>query len=165
MTRLVAVAVAALLAITSLASAKGETSKVTITGGRLAAPVEIADSQVLGAFNVWSGPGVTANNVPQAEGFIVDWSAGAVSQPPPGVPEYELEFAVHERDSINGHTVVYVVRYAAAPTGPGYVYLPGPGDDHYALNTRSIYRQREGQWYRATKAWDDVMRSALSRSR
>ena len=38
-------------------------------------------------------------------------------------------------------------------TGQGYVYLPGKSDEPYRLNTKAIYRGREGNWFRANAAW------------
>ncbi len=50
--------------------------------------------------------------------------------------------------------------------GRGYVYLPGPGERWYELNTRSILRRGfEGQWYFATKEWQQFVNPYLARVR
>jgi hypothetical protein len=46
-------------------------------------------------------------------------------------------------------------------TGQGYVYLPGKADEPYRLNTKAIYRGREGNWFRATAAWQTAFRNVV----
>jgi hypothetical protein len=74
--------VLALLLPTSL-SAKGMTTKITITDASLASSIDITDPSVLEQFNVWAGRGtfVTIRGQERKEGtqgFIIDWLAGAV---------------------------------------------------------------------------------------
>jgi hypothetical protein len=46
--------------------------------------------------------------------------------------------------------IIYVVYYVFNPvTGHGYVYLPGRSDKWYGLNTFSIFRGEEGEWFPA----------------
>ncbi|MCA1587024.1 MAG: hypothetical protein LC791_20390 [Acidobacteria bacterium] len=53
--------------------------------------------------------------------------------------------------------LAYVVSYEPdLADGAGYVYLPGRGDTRYALNARSIFRGREGYWFRASDAWNEA---------
>jgi hypothetical protein len=47
----------ALLIVPVQLSAKGDTVRITIKGGDLAAPIEITDRAVAAYFRVWSGPG------------------------------------------------------------------------------------------------------------
>ena len=57
---------------------------------------------------------------------------------------------------------MYIVSYAVAPaTGEGYVYLPGKTDERYRLNTKAIYRGREGNWFRASAAWQSAFRKVV----
>lgn len=155
----------AILSATALVSAKGATTKVTITGGGLRSPVEITDPNVLANFNVWSGPGTFANDVEGTEGFIIDWASGTVSNRPNGLPVFELSFYVrYANRPFNEQTdqLAYVVSYSVDPqTGQGYVYLPGNSDEPYRLNTKAIYRGREGNWFRANAAWQTVFRNTV----
>jgi hypothetical protein len=149
-----------LLAMPAFVAAKGETSRITITGGNLTKPLDITDRSILKDFNVWTGPGVTVGGVEQAEGFIVDWPSGTASALPSGLHRYQVSFFVEDRNG-GPDALVYVVEYERGSDGPGYVYLPGPTDEKYALNTRAIYRRQEGNWFRATDTWDRVANVVL----
>ena len=137
--------------------AKGTTTRITITGAGLQSQVEISDPEVLKNFNVWSGPGTFVNGVEGTEGFIVDWASGAVTHRPNGLRTFELSFFVRYANRPFGEQtdqLAYIVSYAVDPeTGQGYVYLPGKSDEFYRLNTKAIYRGREGNWFRASAAW------------
>jgi hypothetical protein len=61
-------------------------------------------------------------------------------------------YANHHTDGLD-----YVITYAYDPVNrKGYVYLPGRDEAEYVRNTFSIYRQVEGNWFLARKAWDDL---------
>lgn len=141
---------------TILVFAKGITTRITITGAELRNPIEITDPESLKNFNVWSGPGTFVNDVEGNEGFIVDWASGAVAERPSGLREFEVSFYVRYANRPFGEQsdqLAYVVLYSVDPaTGRGYVYLPGKGDERYRLNTKAIYRGREGNWFHATPA-------------
>jgi hypothetical protein len=150
---------------TALVFAKGATTKITIVGAGLARPVEISDPEVLKNFNVWSGPGTFANDVEGTDGFIIDWASGAVKDRPTGLRIFELSFYVrYANRPFREQTdqLAYIVSYAVDPaTGQGYVYLPGKSDEPYRLNTRAIYRGREGNWFRASAAWQAAFRNVV----
>jgi hypothetical protein len=150
---------------TALLFAKGPTTKITITGGGLHGPVEITDRDVLKNFNVWSGPGTFANGVEGTEGFIVDWTAGPVTDRPNGLRTFEVSFYVRYANrpfTEQPDQLAYIVSYAFDPaTGRGYVYLPGKSDGPYRLNTKAIYRGREGNWFRANAAWQAAFRTVV----
>jgi hypothetical protein len=68
-------------------------------------------------------------------------------------------------DGDDRNRVAYVVSYGIDPmTGIGYVYLPGKGDESYALNTTTIDRGCEGKWFRATAAWQSTFESIVRQS-
>ena len=136
-----ALAVAIALALPASLTAKGRTVKITISTVDQAAPIEINDPAV-GQFHVWDGPGTFINDVPQTKGFIIDWSKGAVEHRP------------------NAYVVWYEYDPAA---GKGYIYLPGKADEGYALNTRSIYRGLEGDWFLATSSWQEYVAPIISK--
>ena len=158
-----------LLAIYSAAAvvyAKGATTRITITGAELQSPVEISDPDALKNFDVWSGPGTFANGVERTTGFIIDWASGAVTDRPIGLRTFDLSFYVRYANrpfAEQTDQLAYIVSYAVdSTTGQGYVYLPGKADAPYRLNTKSIYRGREGHWFRATVQWQQVFRDVVA---
>ena len=170
MKRAIAAAFSLLIIVsaTILVFAKGTTTKVTITSAELQSPIEISDSEVLKNFNVWSGPGTFSNNVEGTEGFIIDWASGVVTERPSGLRRFELSFYVRYANRPFGEQMdqlAYIVSYAVDPaTGQGYVYLPGKADDPYRLNTKAIYRGREGNWFRPTAAWQSAFKTSFTAS-
>ena len=161
------VAIGIALALSTIISAKGETTKITVAGATLSNPIEITDINIVRQFQVWTGAGTTVcvggrgNCIEGTEGFIVDWSSGAVAQRPSGLQQYEVSFFVTDSrfpGQPEPEHLAYVVPYEHDPaTSLGYVYLPGKGDHWYPLNSASIYRGREGKWFRATRTWQDAV--------
>ena len=148
------------LAITTVLSAKGTTTRIVITGSELLGPIELRDRGVVAPFNVWSGPGTKMNGVEGMDGFIVDWRSGAVEPPVTALRQFEISFYA-DRNSSGSDRPVYVVSYGLNPlSGEGYVYLPGVADPRHGANVRSIFRgsQYEGHWFRASAAWQNLMR-------
>jgi hypothetical protein len=146
-------------------AAKGPTVRIEISGPGLHEPVALTSPALLKQFAVWAGAGVMINRVEQTEGFIVDWSE-AVPGPTAAGPRYTVSFYVKYANrplESQPEQLAYVVSYQPdVRAGRGYVYLPGRGDEHFALNTRTIHRGREGQWFRATEAWDQAVMGLLS---
>jgi hypothetical protein len=60
-------AIAALMIAPIQLSAKGDTVRITITGGDLTARIEITDPAVASRFEIWSGPGTSSN---EAQGLL-----------------------------------------------------------------------------------------------
>lgn len=150
-------AVTVFLFAPSVLSAKGDTVRITISGGDLASPVEINDPAVASRFEVWTGPGSSSN---EAQGLNVDWSRG-VLEPPKGLQIYEVSFITTRRDA-----GPYVVRYAIDPaTNQGYVYLPGKADSGYRENVRLILRNIEGNWFRAWSEWEKLAHPLIAKAR
>ena len=136
--------------------AKSETTKITITGGDLKAPVILTDLQVLAPFKVWAGPGTS---FVEAQSFIVNWPMHLTDEPPSGLKRYQVSFfAMLPREQL-----IYFVFYEYDPsTGVGYVYLPGRADKWYDLNVSTIFRGVEGTWHHASKPWDKTAARLLS---
>ena len=148
------------LAGVAAVSAKGMTTRIVITGAQLSAPVELRERDVVAAFNVWSGPGTKMGGVEGTEGFIVDWRSGAVEPTVGNLRQFEISFYADDNSS-GSNRPVYVVSYGLDPlSDDGYVYLPGRADPRWGANVRSILRgpKYEGHWFRATAAWQNVMR-------
>jgi len=160
------------LALTTAVAAKGPTSRIVISGASLSHPIEITDPATVKPFQVWSGPGVRIKFggvwYEQTEGFIGDWVSGPVSERPPGLQRYQLSFYVGDKTSRapsgSPDELAYVVAYEYDPeASQGYVYLPGLGDEWYALNSKTMPRGIEGQWFRANAAWQAVVTSLIAR--
>lgn len=137
-----------LIAATRDAFAKGQTSKITISGADLKAPIEITDPSVLLKFNVWSGVGTssTSSGVTRQgdTGFIIDCPLGFVTRRPKALTRYQVSFYA----KFPQERLVYVVFYEYDPaTDEGYVFLPGKGDEWYRTNVGSILRGVEGQFF------------------
>ena len=152
----------ATLVVPAPLAAKGPTLKISIKGDGLTTPIDLTDPSIR-AFNVWEGPGTFVNDVEQTEGFIIDWGKGIVAERPSELQHYEVSFYANHQ----GERLVYVVSYEYNPsTQQGYIYLPGKVDEWYILNTLSIYRHgREGNWFLATRAWQDFVRPIIARVR
>jgi hypothetical protein len=150
-------------------SAKGLTTKITISGPNLPAPIEITDANILEPFQVWSGAGTfhghPGTRTEETEGFIIDWTSGTVLERPSGLPQYQISFYVtDDRDPTRPAQLAYVVLYAIdSMAARDVVYLPGKGDRWYELNVWNISRRREGNWFRATEGWQKVARPLILR--
>lgn len=157
---LVFVAVAAHLA------AQMPTTRIAIEGGSLVTPIEVTDLALVNQFKVWDGLG-TFSRSPQTgpragtEGFMIDWPSGPVTDRPVGLPRYKVSFYAISPDRGNAarpagvEFLAYTVFYEYdAASGRGFVYLPGKNDPEWTNNVFSIVRGVEGNWLRATGAWD-----------
>jgi hypothetical protein len=146
----------AMVLMPSLLGAKGRTTKILIEGANLSIPIEITDPQVLSNFNVWTGPGTSLNEsagqTTYPEGFIIRWPQGLTAEPSEELPQYQVSFYTTDREGPS-----YVVYYRYEPlTKSGYVYLPGPAEKWYRLNTSSILHGIEGNWFHARGLWDNT---------
>ena len=158
---LVATLIIAALAIA--VSAKGLTTRITLRDTTLDTSIDISDPSVLGAFNVWAGPGTYSGGVEGTHGFIIDWAAGIARDRPNGLSGYEVMFYVRFANR-STEELAYVVLYERDPASRrGFVYLPGRSDEHYGRNVKAIFRHNlEGNWFHATEAWDNAVNSLLS---
>ena len=166
MRKIIAVALPLLLlAVPSIVPAKGKTTKIVIEGPDLSKPIEITDPDVLARFNVWAGPG-TSSTRPGANAdsptFIVDWGRGPTRHPPEALQKYQVTFYTERQSERPSYVVYYVV---APGSKQGYVYLPGPSDKWWQLNTFSIFRGNEGQWFPALDGWENVARPLIEKAK
>lgn len=140
-----------LLAMPQAASAKADTSRITISGGGLTSAIEITDPRILGSSNVWVGD-------------FLDGSRPSAKRPPAGLPTYEVSFYV--KLAPDQTKKMYVVYYCPdAGSGPGYIYLPGKGDEGRYLNWGTIIRPGlDGKWNYASPAWEDLVKPVIARA-
>jgi hypothetical protein len=140
-------------------SAEDCLERITIKGPGLAAPIEINDQSIARYFNVWTGLGTSTH---EPEGMIVNWAQGAVAERPQGLTRYEVSFYWNR---ITNEGPAYVVFYEYAPSiEQGYVYLPGPADEWFKRNVRTIYRGVEGSWFRASRRWEEIARPLIAKT-
>jgi hypothetical protein len=139
---------ASVIALFPLAvSAKGETTRIVIAGDGLSSPIDITERSIVEAFSIWNGPGVRVNGWQLTENTsdaFIDWLRGAIVTRPLNMRRFEASLYVGSHDR-------YVVAYEVdLQERHGYVYLPQWKND---LITHDV----EGNWFFATKPWDDVM--------
>jgi hypothetical protein len=164
--KILAIALTVLLSVApSVVLAKGATTKIVIEGPDLSKPIEMSDPKVLAHFNVWAGPGTSSTkpgfNI-NAPSFIIDWSQGPIAHLPEAFQKYQVTFYSEERSE----RPIYVVYYAVQPSsGQGYVYLTGPSDKWWQLNTFSIVRGVEGKWFHALDAWENLAIPLIEKAR
>jgi hypothetical protein len=126
-------------------AAKGETVRLVISGPNLSGPVQTTEPKTLA--NVWAGR------------FIGE----SAIEPDVRLPRYRITFYVlSPREQVRP---MYVVMYVRDPSsGHGFVYLPGRGEDGWAMNVRTILRDgQDGRWHRANREWSDALARALAR--
>jgi hypothetical protein len=166
----IALASLVVIGVGGVVLAVGTTTRIAFEGADLAEPLTVSDAAAVARFNVWSGPGTAVNRSPATEGFIADWSAGPVTDRPGGLRRYEVSFYVKPRQTSRvpadaPEELAYVVDYEGDQS-QGFVFIPGRTDARFTLNTRSIYRGVEGQWFRATDEWHRfAVESLAQRSR
>ena len=147
------------LAASTASWSKGDITKVTVESVGATSVIEITQPDVLDRFVIWSGPGVVgwdmAKTIPQPDdaAFIVDWTQGMFSRAPGALPTYKVTMYV---DRYEPPCNKYVVLYQVDEIGAGYVYLPRSEEEIGRCNTSLIARDVEGNWFRSSKAWDDV---------
>jgi hypothetical protein len=159
----VAIAAFVGLAASTAGWSKGVVTKIVIERVGTDTVVEITERDALSRFTVWSGPGVggwdMAKTVPQPDdaAFIVDWTEGALSGGPHSHPTYKVTLYVDQYDPPCNK---YEVLYAVDEAGAGYVYLPRWDEEIGRCNMSLIARDVEGNWFRSSKAWDEVAKRA-----
>jgi hypothetical protein len=155
-----------LLALPLVASAKGQIVRLIVHGADLSAALEIIDSEVVGSFDIWQGPGVQVNgksvhlNRDDPGPAFIDWFNGASTERPTGLLRYEVTFVIDGR--ARGE---YVILYEFDPSvAGGYVYLPGRGDAHASENVGLIYHGVEGNWFHSSARWERLVRPLVEQA-
>jgi len=146
--------------------AKSRTAKLAITTSELSKPIEITDESVLEGIKIWSGPGnVKVENgarIPMIRDGSILWSKGIASAPPEGGEFVQLSFY----GELPEKPIIYVLKFRYDPVAKkGYIYLPGEGEKWYDVNTGSILRGVEGNWFRASDAFTDLVESLIAKAK
>jgi hypothetical protein len=146
-------------------AAKSHVTRIEVLRGK--APLVSIEAPVAGEFTIWSGPGTggTAGDEtgnPRSDGDIADWRQGAVQAPPKG-PVYKVMFLCEACEPAREDAWrCYGVRYAPGGNGaPGLIQIPEAGDPDFPLNLQTIYRGVEGQWFRASAKWEELVRARI----
>ena len=156
-----AIPLLAVLLLSHAALAKGPTSKLTIQGAGLRSPIEITNAAQLAHFGVWTGPGVSINGIADWNPSFADWKQRAFPYQTQDLPRYEVSFYAKKVDE----RVVYTVTYAYDPkSAAGFIYIPAEGQAPYRTNVLSIRRGVEGNWFRASSAWDNLLGPLLEKA-
>ena len=135
---------------------KGPSDLIVILAGS-GSSYEVTDKQTLQQFSAWNGE-------------FVDWSKGAVRAPLDLSNSCKVFFyqkwpgrrsSNYDRGELK---MIYTLSYV--PPGhegqPGYVYLPGKGEEFFANNISTIIREQDdGKWHQASAAWDALMNRLL----
>lgn len=154
-----------LLCASAASWSKGAINRIVIDPMDAGTPIVITDPEVLERFAIWTGPGVvgwtTADTPDPGEpGFLIDWATGPASDLPKDLKHYKVTLYVDDREAPrNTYEVLYSTNRSARA---GYIYLPGPNDDIGLSNTSLIYRGVEGNWFRASQAWEATVKPLLA---
>lgn len=147
------VALVAWLTLASPLAAKRPVDMITIEGQGLTHPIEITDTESLEPFSLWFRQ-------------FIDWKRRKIADPPTVKDTYEVSFYLN-----NNRGKIFVLHYSTDPSGgPGYIYIPGPGEPGYRLNIGTIITgdsdswNPNGQWQHATPEWAALMRQALGQT-
>jgi hypothetical protein len=131
--------------------AKGETARVTISGGGLANPIQITDAKVLEVNQAWGGE-------------FLDLSRPPLMQAPNIDNPYEVTFYSRIADNDIRKTCVFFYSASSAPAAQGIIYLPGKGA-LYWLNSGTMIREgRDGKWSYASPAWEALVKPFIARA-
>jgi len=93
------------------------------------------------------------------------WGGSFIAEPSPepdlALPRYLLTFIV--QPPREAPRAMYIVTYVRDPqSGSGFIYLPGRGEDGWAMNVRTTLRDgQDGRWHRASAEWSDAVAAAI----
>lgn len=141
---LAAFAALILVAATGYSAEIKSTTRLTVTSGGLAQPIEITDAKALAISNVYAGT------------FI----GSPATEPNERLARYTVTFDIQTLQGIK--SPAYTVEYCIDPqTGEGFIHLPGTGEAH-RRNISTILRQgHDGKWFSASTEWNAVMKERI----
>jgi hypothetical protein len=145
-------------------AARSHVTRIDVSRDKIAlVQIEGADAS---AFTIWGGPGTEVEaGAEDAAADIADWQGGSVAAPGGG-PVYEVMFLCEACEPARKDSWrCYGVRYAPGRDGaPGLIQIPAPGDPAFPGNLKTIYRGVEGQWFRASAKWEQVVRARIQQA-
>ena len=161
---------ALLLGAPGVASAKGKTQRIEISGPGLSRPLLLTAPEIVRSFSIWNGPGVTVNGEPvhldpaHQEGHFIDWPRGVANDRAAGMQRFTITFhldVVRPPPYESGSRYVVFYEFEPSKTG-GYIYLPTWKDTEPHHNS-AIVHGVEGNWFFSTAAWEKHIRAAITR--
>jgi hypothetical protein len=152
-------AIAFLAPVTALA--KSDIVRIEVSIG--AKPVHTFDGlEAAGKFSIWSGPG-TSSGAFTGERDFIDWATGAVDAPAAKLARYDVSFYCGPHRAGEPPRKCYVVRYVFdAARKRGFIYLPAPGEPDFRPNVSALFHGVEGNWFRATPQWEQLVGAATT---
>jgi len=146
-------------------AAKSQVMRIEVIRGK--SSLVTIEAPVASEFSIWTGPGTSVSSGGQTrvdynDGDIADWKHGAVKAPARG-PIYNVAFLCEACEPARqDEWRCYGVRYAPGKRGaPGLIQIPEAGDPDFPLNQQTIYRGVEGQWFRASPKWEEIVRGRI----
>lgn len=148
---------------------KGRIAQIEIAGDGLASPIVITDPDVVGAFDIWNGPGVETHGPggvsrpvaypgpEQATGRFIDWPKGLAHDRPAGLQRLEVKFIL-DLPAQDGSVPAYLVAWERDPaSAQGFIYLP--------MWTNSlIWHGVEGNWLHASARWTELVDPIIAKA-
>jgi len=155
------------LSAPGIASAKAKTLRIEISGPGLARSLQITSPELVQAFHIWNGPGVTVNGEPvhldpaHQRGHFIDWPRGVANVRGAGLQRYTITFHLDAARAPTESASRYVVFYEFdSSRTDGYIYLPLWKDTQPHFNS-AISHGVEGHWFYSTAAWEQHIRGAI----
>ena len=143
------------LVLSQASLAKGIPDLVVIKSDDQSHSIEITDQETLKSFSPWTGQ-------------FIDWKKGVIAPPTQRVHKFEILFyrkwtgrhSIGDRGDLK---LIYTVKYCQSVDGsPGYIYLPGEGEQSYFINIGTILRDgHDGKWHQADATWEKVIQRLL----
>ena len=156
--------------IATIGWAKGETTKIEISGDDLIALIEIVDSDVVAKISIWNGPMVSSCDAkgncnaqidPEKTHAFVDWLKGMVDEPSWSLERFVVAIHIAGREARRRMSErAYRLIYVMSPNS-GYVYLPYPWDKD--LRNNLIFNDVEGNWYYSSARWETLIRPFIEK--
>jgi hypothetical protein len=129
---------------------KAETVRITIAGGGLASPIQIADTRILELNHAWGADFLDASRPPLAEA-------------PNVTTQYEVTLYSRIADNDIRKTCVFFYSPGSS-AAPGVIYLPDKGSVR-TLNSGTVNRQgRDGKWSYASPAWEALVKPLIAKA-
>ena len=142
--------------------AKGATVKIEISSAQLSKPISVTDPDIVGEFNIWSGPNSRWRSkngswITDYSFIFIDFPGGVISSPPDNLFTFDVEFHIAGAPDQPPVEETYKVQYAINPSeNGGYMYLP--------TGNLFVYHGVEGNWFRSIESWEKLVRPIVEQT-